>query len=127
MIVKQYNILVIDNDKIVGLMSFIHNFKEHKYFKIDKYDMINNYITTICVNKDYRNRKIATILYDYIENNLPQEINSEYISTRTWSTNLSHINLLKRRNYENTYRIKNDRMINDTTKVDTIYFLKHIK
>lgn len=51
----------------------------------------------------------------------------QYVSTRTWSTNISHINLLKKRNYENTYTIRNDRILEDGTKVDTVYFGKNLR
>ena len=66
-------------------------------------------------------------MYEYIENILINNIESPYISTRTWASNIPHINLLKKRSYENTYTIKNDRILEDGTKIDTVYFGKNLR
>ena len=127
MIIKQHNIVAINNDKVVGIMSFINNYDKKEYFGADFKNKNNNYISTVCVKKEFRHKKIATRLYDFIENQLPQEIKGECVSTRTWSSNKLHINLLNKRGYENTYTIKDDRTLMDNTKVDTMYFCKAIK
>ena len=125
-VVEQNNILVIDNGTIIAFMSFIHNYKS-EFFNNDNFQDINNYISTICVRKNFRNQGIAEILYEYIENNLPKDIKSQYVSTRTWSTNIPHISLLKKRNYEITHISKDDRALPNGDKIDTFYFGKRLR
>ena len=108
-------------------MSFIYNYERNEFFNKNKIDDINNYISTICVRKEFRRKGITEQMYWYIENSLPKDMSSQYVSTRTWSTNISHINLLKKRNYEITHTIRNDRILKDGTKVDTVYFGKNLR
>ncbi len=123
-ILSQQNILAFVNDCLVGFMSFKYNYKIGNWFsaKIREND-INNYISTICIYKNYRRLGIARKMYDYIENNLPKEYKSNYVSTRTWSTNISHIKLLYRCKFLLLHTIPNDREYNDL-KFDTLYFWK---
>lgn len=126
-ILKQQNILAIVDDLIVGIMSFRYNYKFGEAFDINiSKDALNNYVSTICINKDYRRYGIAGRLYNYIENNLPNKYKGDYVSTRTWSTNKSHINLLYKYNYSLAYTVANDREYNGT-KLDTLYFIKYLK
>lgn len=108
-------------------MSFIYNYDRNELFNKNNIDDINNYISTICVKKEFRRKGITGKMYEYIENVLPKDTASQYVSTRTWSTNIAHINLLKKRNYDNTYIMKNDRTLEDGTKVDTLYFGKNVR
>lgn len=126
-IVEQHNILVIQEKIVIAFMSFIYNYDKNEFFHKNNIDDSNNYISTICVRKKFRRKGITEKMYEYIENALPKDIESPYVSTRTWSTNIAHINLLKKRNYENTYTIKNDRTLEDGTKVDTLYFGKNLR
>lgn len=126
-ITEQHNILVIQDGIVIAFMSFIYNYDRNEFFNKNNIEDINNYISTICVRKEFRRKGITEKMYEYIENVLPKDIASKYVSTRTWSTNISHINLLKKRNYENTYTIKNDRILEDGTKVDTVYFGKNLR
>lgn len=125
-IIEQHNILAIEDGIVVAFMSFVYKYDRNEFFHKNNIDDINNYISTICVKKEFRRKGITGKMYEYIENSLPKEIASQYVSTRTWSTNLAHINLLKKRNYENTHTIKNDRILEDGTKVDTLYFGKNL-
>ena len=126
-ILNQKNILAIVGDNVVGIMSFKYNYKLSGHFDTDiQKDAINNYVSTICINKNYRGNGIAGKLYDYIENNLPKKYKSDYVSTRTWSTNINHINLLYKYSYKLIYTIENDREC-DGNKLDTLYFIKHIE
>lgn len=126
-ITEQHNILVIQDGIVIAFMSYIYNYDKNEFFNKNNIDDINNYISTICVRKEFRRKGITEKMYEYIENALPKDIASKYVSTRTWSTNIGHINLLKKRNYENTYTIKNDRILEDGTKVDTVYFGKDLR
>lgn len=125
-ITEQHNILAIEDGIVIAFMSFIYNYDRNELFNKNNINDINNYISTICVRKEFRRKGITEKMYEYIENDLPNDIASQYVSTRTWSTNISHINLLKKRNYENTYTIKNDRILDDGAKVDTVYFCKNV-
>lgn len=126
-ITEQHNILTIEDGIVIAFMSFINDYDKNEFFHKNNIADINNYISTICVRKEFRRKGITEKMYEYIENNLPKDRASLYVSTRTWSTNLAHINLLKKRNYENTYTIKNDRILEDGTKVDTVYFGKNLR
>lgn len=126
-ILKQKNILAIVDGHIVGIMSFRYNYKLGEYFDIGvQRDAINNYVSTICIDKNYRGHGMGRKLYDYIENNLPKKYTSDYVSTRTWSTNKGHINLLYKLSYVLMYTIANDREYNGN-KLDTLYFVKHLE
>lgn len=126
-ITEQHNILAIEDGIVIGFMSFIYNYDRNELFNKNNIDDINNYISTICVKKEFRRKGITGKMYEYIENVLPKDTASQYVSTRTWSTNIAHINLLKKRNYDNTYIMKNDRTLEDGTKVDTLYFGKNVR
>lgn len=126
-IIEQHNILVIQDGIVIAFMSYIYNYDRNEFFNKNNIDDINNYISTICVRKEFRRKGITEKMYEYIENAFPNDIASQYVSTRTWPTNIAHINLLKKRNYENTYTIKNDRILRDGTKVDTVYFGKNLR
>ena len=126
-ILKQQNILAIADNHVIGIMSFKYNYKLSECFDTHiRIDSINNYISTICINKNYRGYGIAGKLYNYIENNLPNGYKSDYVSTRTWSTNRNHINLLYKYNYMLIYAIADDREHNGI-KLDTLYFIKHLQ
>jgi len=121
---KQINLFVTIESKLVGYMSFIHNFHNDAVFG----DLrgINNYITTICVLPEYRGRGIAKALYDFIETKLPQELTSNIISTRTWCKNKDHIQVLKKRGYLLTCTNNDDREYNGEIS-STVYYAKKIK
>lgn len=99
-------ILTIEVDeKIVGFTSFYHNYQTDEFEKIDT----SNYIMTVCVRKDYRRNGYASIMYRYLINNLPEDYQMDYLSTRTWSTNSSHIGLLDNLGFSVDNILKNHR------------------
>lgn len=125
-ILKQQNILAFIDGCLVGFMSFKYNYMMDDWISVkNRENGVNNYISTICILKNYRRLGIAKRMYDYIENNLPNEFMSNYITTRTWSTNMNHIKLLSQRNFLLLYTITNDREFNNS-KYDTLYFGKKI-
>lgn len=125
-ILEQQNVIAFVDDLIAGFMSLKYNYKIGNWFSVKvRENDVNNYISTICIHKNYRRLGIARKMYDYIENNLPNEYKSNYISTRTWSTNINHIKLLYQCNYMLLHTIPNDREYNDL-KFDTLYFWKKI-
>jgi hypothetical protein len=111
---------VVDGN-IAGFMSFIHNYRDKVF---DSYNIgTNNYISTLCVDLKYRHQGLANLLYSYIENDLPIEIRSSFTSTRTWSSNSSHLSLLNKRNYVLVKRVINDREYHGKV-ADTVYLAK---
>ena len=125
-ILKQQNILAFVDECLVGFMSFKYNYKIENWFSVNIMEnVVNNYISTICIYKNYRRLGIARKMYDYIENNLPNEYKCNYVSTRTWSANINHIKLLYQCNFLLLHTILNDREYNDL-KFDTLYFGKKI-
>jgi len=124
-VIDQQNIIAFDGEMVVAFMSFKYNFKDNVFSAVIN-GKVNNYISTICTHKNYRKLGIAQALYDYVENTLPIEFASKYVSTRTWSTNNSHINLLLRRDYVLVKKIPNDREFN-SVKYDSVYFYRENK
>lgn len=123
-ILNQQNILAFVDDCLAGFMSFKYNYNIGEWFSVKILgNGINNYISTICIHKNYRGIGIARKMYGYIENNLPNEYKSNYVTTRTWETNITHIKLLKKCNYLLLHTIPDDREYNEL-KFDTLYFGK---
>jgi ribosomal protein S18 acetylase RimI-like enzyme len=118
-IIKQHFILAVDDEKVIGFMTFKSNYRcqELKDFTP------SNYITTICVKKEYRNKGITGVFYKIIQSaQMPTEVRMPYISTRTWSLNHAHIHILESIGFEESERLMNHR----GDGVDTIYFAKEI-
>lgn len=80
----------------------------------------NNYMTTACVYPEHRGHGLVTKLYDIVENGLPEEMRTEYTTTRTWSTNTVQMYAFPKRGYEIVATLKDDR----GPGVDTVYFVK---
>ena len=114
--IAQNFILAFDNkvDKVVGFMTFKNNYYCEE---LESYSP-SNYITTICVNKDYRNQGITKGFYRMMLTCLKDELKNPYITTRTWSTNASHIRILEQLNFKITKKLINHRGPN----IDTVYY-----
>ena len=105
-IANQNFIVVVDNasNKLVGFLSYVSKVV---------YDIDCNYISTIIVEKDYRNKGIAGLLYQELSS-----ISDKPITVRTWSTNDGQIHLLQKLGYSYLKVLKNDR----GDGIDTVYF-----
>ena len=126
-LMQQKSILALSDDHLVGFMSFIFDFEDNELFEpIYNKSGCNNYISTICIDPSYRKQGIASMLYSYIENDLPDPAKSCYVSTRTWSTNTGHLELLKKRGYTLTHTILRNRA-HDGVEIDTVYYCKELK
>lgn len=118
-IIKQHFILAVDDGKVIGFMTFKSNYScpELKGFTP------SNYITTICVKKEYRNQGITGLFYKMIQSNqIPNEVRMQYISTRTWSLNHAHIHILESIGFQESERLRDHRGVG----IDTIYFVKDV-
>ncbi len=110
---KQKILVAVENDKLVAFVSFKENFVNEK---IGKDELPNIYISTLLVAPDGRGKGLTRKMYEV----LFAEYENANVFTRTWSTNLAHIKILSRFNFETICVLKNDR----GNGVDTVYFKK---
>lgn len=115
---QQFIIALSEEEEVQGFMSFKHRYSCQELAEIG----VSNYITTIGVKEKFRKQGLAQKMYDYIENLLPKEYQLNYITTRTWSTNNIHINILEQRGYAKVNVLKDHR----GQGIDTIYFAKKV-
>ena len=126
-VLGQKNLAAYYEDEIVGFMSFRHNEKRNHLKLIAAHDDIVNYVSTICVLKDYRGCGITSGFYNIMGNagGLPNDVTGTCVATRTWNSNNSHIGLLKKRKYTLTETLEKDRNFNGNV-YDTVYYCKKI-
>lgn len=79
-----------------------------------------NYVTTICIEPEFRGCGIGAGFYRFMLSNLPADHQLPFTGTRTWSTNESHIHLLKNMGFDVACTLPNDR----APGVDTVYFYR---
>ncbi|MCD6347421.1 MAG: GNAT family N-acetyltransferase [Bacteroidales bacterium] len=116
-VLAQNNLLAFVDAKLVGLMSF-------RDAHTDLYLGRNcpcSYVSTIGVKSEFRRNGLARCFYKYLMASLPYAMQSPFIATRTWSTNLPHINLLKEMGFDEVSRLKDHRGIG----IDTVYYAVH--
>lgn len=111
-------VCVFQHQKLIAFMSFSNTNLCEELKKFEK----SNYITTICVSHSSRGKGLTTIMYDYLINNISDKLYLPFITTRTWSLNTRHINVLKKLGFETVKILDNDRGNN----IDTIYFAKSV-
>ncbi len=111
---EQEFILAVEEDKVVGLLSYIPDFKLP--FCYNDEEIVSNYVSTIIVHPDCRGKKITQKLYKQLmEKNVT-------ITTRTWSGNMAHITILRRLKFDLIQTIPNDR----GSGIDTVYYMKKL-
>lgn len=123
-ILMQNNIVAFIDNEMVAFLSFRHDYIKDKFQPVVQNEIIN-YISTICVLKKYRGHHITSHFYEMLENNndIPADVASDCIATRTWNENIAHINLLQKRGYTLTHTTFNDRDY-DGIMYDTVYYCK---
>lgn len=113
--IKQNFIICLDENDVVGFMSYI---PKYNCTALSKYkDSL--YITTVCVRKKYRNQGILNYFYECLYKYNKKYIKSKNITTRTWSTNIAQIKSLSKNNYKLILTLIDDR----GNGVDTLYFV----
>ena len=119
-ILKQEIIVSKKHDnQIIGFVSY----KPNHLIKIETgKNIICYYITTIGVTKGWRGHGVANQFYRSIEEVVKRQTESNFVATRTWSTNKTHIKILTDLGYENILTIENDR----GNGIHTVYFAKKI-
>jgi len=109
---QQEFILAVENEKVIGFLSFIpdHSLQvKGKEFECD-------YVSTIVVSSGFRGHGIAWKMYHTLFENRK----GKNFATRTWSTNYSHIHLLKKMGFELVALLPNER----GDGIDTVYYFK---
>ena len=110
----QSAILVVEQERVVGFMSY----RGH-YICEDVQDQVPTiYVSTIIVDPSHRGQGLTRRMYQKLME-LAQE-RALPISTRTWSTNHAHINVLSRLGFYELLRIRDGR----GPGIDTVYFRK---
>ena len=103
----------LDGDTLVCFLSFKENFTNDK---IHNEDLPNIYMSTLIMRPQYRGQKVTQTLYG----KLFDIYSHANIFTRTWSTNIAHIKILSKFNFEIIATLKDDR----GKGIDTVYFAK---
>ncbi len=107
------------NNAVTGFMSYIPNHLiDHDSYKLKCY-----YITTIGVTKGERGNGITKNFYKKIEEEVSKQEDVNWVATRTWSTNRTHIRILINLGYKKVIEIKDDR----APGIHTVYYAKEIK
>lgn len=117
---KQSFIVAVEDSKLIGFLTYIQDYQQAVFAEYCP-GCNNHYVTTICVTKANRGQKISHQLYEELEKQTASTINS-VVSTRTWSENYSHINVLEKRDYQMIYQLNNHR----GEGIHTLYFAKQI-
>ena len=114
---KQTVLGIVSDETLLGFASFRENMISSV---ITEADTPNIYLSTILIHPDARGKGITTGIYKYFINSYCVDKN---IFTRTWSTNVAHIAVLKKFEFEEIHRIPNDRGVG----IDTVYFSHRAK
>ena len=110
---SQRFMVCVDGDILVSFVSFKENFTNDK---IHDEDLPNIYLSTLIMRPEYRGQKVTQTLYG----TLFDIYADSSIFTRTWSTNIPHIKILSKFDFETIATLKNDR----GEGIDTVYFAK---
>lgn len=107
-------VLALVQGEVVGFLSV------HDGYEIPELEgyLPSNYVSTVVVHPDHRRNGYARELWKRALSGLPEAYRQPYVTTRTWSTNDSHIALLEELGFETVTRVPDDR----GPGVDTVYF-----
>lgn len=107
---KQHNLLMMRDNRVVGLMSFTTEYVLESPSPVTP----NVYVSTVVISTDYRRRGLARALYERLFYEYPEC----HVFIRTWSSNEKHVQLLGSLGFRPYLRYANDR----GPGVDTIYY-----
>lgn len=100
------------NGSIVGIASFV---SEYDRPPIRAWSP-TVHVTTLAVDAAHRRRGLAWAMYAELKR-AASASGLRYLTTRTWSTNSSHLELLERLGFEEVVRVGDDR----ASGIDTMY------
>jgi ribosomal protein S18 acetylase RimI-like enzyme len=117
-VMNQVIFVAVDKNHIRGFLAFEVDYlnEDIKTYR----NMSTWYVNALVVDNEYRRKGIASRLYEALEEYANGRTNDIY--TRTWSKNISHIDLVKKRGYELVIRLVDHR----GSGIDTVYFRKII-
>lgn len=107
---SQSIILALDENRVIGFISFRKGCKEIKECDI--------YVSTVIVSPQARGKRTAEKMYAELFKN-----NKGITVTRTWNKNHTHIHILDKLGFKLIKEIKNHR----GKGIDTVYFSKEVK
>lgn len=112
--IEQKFILALEGKKVIGFLSYIPNYSVS--YPVKKEEIDADYISTIAVASEYRNKGITREMYKTFLSTSKAKI----VATRTWSLNHAHIHILESIGFELAETIPNDR----GEGIDTVYYQK---
>lgn len=115
-LMDQRFVLTLEDDRVVGFLSFR---QEYRTDVLEAYSP-SNYVSTVAVHPDERRQGYARRMYRTLLNDIPESVRSPCITTRTWSTNQSHLALLAELGFENVATLRNDR----GEGIHTVYYVR---
>ena len=117
----QHFVLAMENGRVAGFLTFRYGHIPDILSSLAERDLLGLYITTIIVDGAFRRQGLARGFYARLMALFPRE--RRLISTRTWSSNISHISLLEKLGFAGPVRIPNDR----GPGIDTVYYYKTLE
>jgi len=106
------------NNQVIGFMSFIPNYS----LPVKNKNIVCHYISTVGVTKGKRGNGITNQFYKEIEKLVKSNATNNFIATRTWSMNKTHIKILTDLKYKQISIIENGR----GAGIDTVYYAKQV-
>jgi len=100
------------DDDVVGLLSFLARHEDPHLASWSP----SLYVTTLAVRRHARHTGIGAALYDALEQ-VARERGVRYLATRTWSTNVAHLRILRARGFADADRVDGGR----GAGIDTLY------
>jgi len=113
---SQSYLLALEEGEVVGFFTFRPGHLPQPLEHLADDAVFPIYITTIIVDENMRRKGIARQFYALLMTLSPER--RLLISTRTWSTNESHIKLLEKMNFFGPLRLVDDR----GPGIDTVYY-----
>jgi ribosomal protein S18 acetylase RimI-like enzyme len=112
--IEQSFILAHTDGDVLGFLSFRDGYEADA---LGEYTPAT-YVSTIIVDPEHRREGLARRMYLELLTAIPESLHQPYITTRTWSTNDNHLNLLEELGFELLTRIEDDR----GEGIDTVYY-----
>lgn len=108
---------VVDDD-LLGFLSFA---RLRGGSAIEAYTP-TNHVEILAVDPERRGEGIATRMYRYLLDDLPESHRAPYVSTKTWAENDAHIRILERLGFDLVHRVPDDR----GPGIDTVYYARSV-
>ena len=109
---QQDGLGIILDGELNGYISFI---KDYNNEEIAGLESPNLYVSTVILTPSCRGKNVTRQAYEYLFNEL---FPNRTVYTRTWSTNIAHIKILRSFNFSQMLVKENDR----GSGIDTVYY-----